>query len=269
MGTGCCRGFCCCCDSEVISPGFQPVVTRVKSPAIQREYSSNSPFTNIYFYTSNPMKLIEGYEDEPLVSLEEALRPFDDKIDQLSYYIKEAKTKCHYPSEHSLTRDESAAIYIYTMKWGHGYESLYDHLQAAWKSEDRSELKPWFKYLRLFKSAFDKLPDAKTEIWQGNLFDKMLTEKLSSNSLYSSMGLCSSSEKEVKEYLEKDGVKQMLLVAYKNVDGKLMTDYTAGNSNQVLVFPGMKLGVSNREIYDTNGSLIFHLTGPTSKYHCC
>ena len=64
------------------------------------------------------MKLIDGYEDEPLVSLEEALKPFDGKIDQLSYYIKEAKTKCHYPSEHSLTHDESAAIYIYTMKWG-------------------------------------------------------------------------------------------------------------------------------------------------------
>jgi len=215
------------------------------------------------------MKLIEGYQDEPLVSLEEALQTFDDEIDQLSHYIKEAKEKFPYPSKHNLSSDESAAIYIYTNKWGHG--CLYDRLQEAWESEDRSELKPWFKYLRLFKSAFDKLPDAKTEIWQGKSFDKTLTEQLSSKSplLFTSMGLCSSSEKEVKEYLEKDGVKQMLIVAYKNVDGKLMTDYTAGNSNQVLVFPGIKLGVSKCEMYGTNVSLIFHLTGPTSKYHCC
>jgi hypothetical protein len=287
MGSGCCGG-----KIEPLPPVPKPVsptvVSRVetpilpvtpkyeeprtKSPPIKREYSAKSPFTNIGISTSNPMKLIEGYEDEPLVSLEEALKPFDDKIDQLSYYIKEAKIKCHYPSEHSLTRDESAAIYIYTMKWGHGYESLYDHLQAAWKSKDRSELKPWFKYLRLFKSAFDKLPDTKTEIWQGKLFDETLKEQLISNSLslYSSMGLCSLSEKEVKEYLEKHGANQMLLVAYKNVDGKSMAIYAAGNnSNQVLVFPGMKLGVSNCEMYGTNGSLIFHLTGPTSKYHCC
>jgi len=262
----------------VVSRGKTPILPvtpkyeepRIESPPMKQEYSSESPFTNISISKRNPLEFIDGYLNEPLVSLEEALKPFDDKIDQLSYYIKEAKTKCHYPSEHSLTRDESAAIYIYTMKWGHG--CLYDRLQEAWESKDRSKLKPWFKYLRLFKSAFDKLPDAKTEIWQGQLFDETLKEQLhdKSFSLYSFMGLCSSSVKEVKEYLEKHGAQQMLLVAYKNVGGKSMIEYTAGNnSNQVLVFPGMKLGLLNCEMYGTNGSLIFHLTGPTSKYHCC
>jgi hypothetical protein len=254
-------------ETPVLSVTPEYEEPRIKSPPKKRKYSAKSPFTNIGISISNPMKLIEGYQDEPLVSLEEALQTFDDEIDQLSYYIKEAKKKFPYPSKHNLSSDESAAIYIYTIKWGHG--CLYDRLQEAWKSEDPSELKPWFKYLRLFKSAFDKLPDAKTEIWQGELFDETLTEKLSSNSLYSSMCICSSSEKEVKEYLEKDGVKQMLIVGYKNVNGKLMTDYTAGNSKQVLVFPGPKVGVSNWEMYGTNDLLIVHLTGPTSKYHCC
>jgi hypothetical protein len=167
MGGGCCRGFCCCCDSEVISPEF---VTRVKSPAIHREHSGMQRFDKISISNSNSLELINGYLNEPLVSLEEALQPFDGKIDQLSHYIKEAKTKCHYPSKHNLTRDESAAIYIYTMKWDH--ICLYDRLQEAWKSENRAKLKPWFKYFKLFESGLDKLPDANTEIWQETLFEK-------------------------------------------------------------------------------------------------
>jgi hypothetical protein len=273
MGAGCC---CCCCgNSDAIVPVPETVVIRdktpirsvtlkdevprIKSSPIRQEYSTMQRFNKIGISTSNPLTLINGYLDEPLLPLEDALKPFDGKINQLSDYIKEAKTKCHYPSEHNLTHDESAAIYIYTMKWDH--ECLYDHLQAAWKSEDRAKLKPWFKYLKLFKTALDKLPNVKTEIWQGTSYDEKLKEQLSSQSLslYSSMGSCSPSEKELKEYLEKRGDTKMILVGYKSINGKLVTDYIANRWKEVMVWPGLKLAVAKYVVDDINGSLIIHL----------
>jgi hypothetical protein len=223
-------------------------------------------FSKVYIPGINPLTLISGYQNEPLVSLEEALKPFDGKIDQLSKYIKEAKTECNRSSKHHLTHDESAAIYIYTMKWKP--RCLYDHLQAAWNSEDRSQLKPWFKYLKLFKSALDKLPDVKTEIWQGKAYDEDTKEKLSSKKkvpLYSSMGFCSTSDNEIKDYLYNNVDTKMILIGYESVNGKSVSGYTAGSLNEVILWPGTKLGVAQCVVIDAKGSMYFHLKGQTGK----
>jgi hypothetical protein len=212
------------------------------------------------------LTLIDGYQNEPLVSLEEALKPFDGEIDGLSGYIHEAKSKCHYPSEHNLSRDESAAIYIYTMRWGPG--CLYDRLHAAWSSKNPAALKPWFKYLKLFRTALDKLPNAKTEVWQGIAYDEHMKDKLNSKSLplFSSMGSCSTSEHEMRDYLHKKGDKKTILIGYESVNGKIVTGYTASNSKEVMLWPGAKVNMA--KVYENdgdNGSLIFHLTAKSGK----
>ncbi|CAF1239492.1 unnamed protein product [Rotaria sp. Silwood1] len=248
MGAGC----CCCCSKkdQRISPEYRPI----------------SQYIQIGIKTTNPLTLIEGYLNEPVLSLEESLEPFNGKIDQLSYYIKEAKMKCHYPSEHNLNHDESAAIYIYTMKWGD--RCLYDHLQAAWNSNDRSTLKPWFKYLKLFKGALDKLPSAKAEIWQGAPFDEKLKDQLSSEplSVYSSMCSCSSSVNEIMDNLQKTAGKKIMLVGYQSVNGKLVTGYTANNLQDAIMWPGTKLGVSKYVMTDAYHSWILHAVKQIGEY---
>ncbi|CAF4092352.1 unnamed protein product [Rotaria sordida] len=292
MGAGC----YCCCKKQATPPPYNPdiyrtktpsirhkpeaVLTRNKTPLVIREPETKLPrnksppiiqdnsamqrFLKPSISTTNPLKLIDGYLHEPVVSLEKALQPFDGQIDQLSYYIKEAKTKCHHPSEHNLTHDESAAIYIYTMKWDN--KCVYDHLQEAWKSEDRSKMKPWFKYLRLFKSAFDKLPDAKEEIWQGTLFDERLIEKLSSKllPLYSCMGSCLPSSNEVKDYLEKHDSTKIILIGYESVHGKSIVGNTANPWSEHILFPGTKLGVTIYNVINANGSLSIHFKALTT-----
>ena len=64
------------------------------------------------------LPLVYGFRSEELVPLETALKPIETQIRQLPHYIKVAKQYCHYPSEHDLSKDESAAIYIYSMEWG-------------------------------------------------------------------------------------------------------------------------------------------------------
>jgi hypothetical protein len=229
---------------------------------MSRENSAMQRFTRVGFSTTDPSKLIYGYLNEPLVSLEEALKPFYGKIDQLPNYIKEAKTNCHYPSKHKLTRDESAAIYIYTMNWGQG--NVYDRLQAAWSSNDRSQLKPWFSYLRLLKSALDKLPIAKTKIWQGIPYRADLKDQLTSKAaaLYSCMGSGSPSMNEIKDHLQKHSSAKIILVGYESVDGRDVTGYTAGSSKEVIVPPGMQLNVAK---WVMDGMVVTGYTAGSSK----
>jgi hypothetical protein len=275
MGTGCCG----CCKSKAIAPSSKPnkyrsiippktIAPKPRSPRIRRELAPMGRFSNVYFPKDNLLSLIDGYLDEPVVSLEEALEPFHGKIDQLTDKIQKAKTKCYHPCTHNLTHDDSAAIYIYTLKWKS--TCLYDHLQAAWYSEDRSQLEPWFKYLKLLKSALEKLPNANTEVWQGKVFDEKVKERLMSNSLplYSSMGSGSPLPNEIKVFHRKKGGTKLILIGYDGVDAKVVTRYTANNVDEVIIWPGTKLGVAKYALTDANGSVIAHLVAQIRKYHC-
>jgi hypothetical protein len=112
---------------------------------------------------------VYGYHSQKLVPLEKALESIQPEIDELPRYIKVAKRYCHYPSEHGLTHDESASIYIYTMEWGD--DTLYRVLNKALRSKNRQALKIWFSYLKLFDTALEKLPTVKEVIWRGVSID--------------------------------------------------------------------------------------------------
>ena len=116
-------------------------------------------------YSFNRLPPVYGYCTEKIVSLEKALEPIQSQIDQLPSFIMIAKEFCHFPSEHGLTKDQSAAVYIYTMEWGD--TTLYRVLNNALRSENRQALKIWFPYLQLFDTALDKLPTVKEILWRG------------------------------------------------------------------------------------------------------
>ena len=239
---------------------------RAKVPR-QPQVSSGSPFANSGVSKTNPLDLIKGYENELLGSLENALTPFYGKIGHLSDYVKEAKKKCHYPSEHGLTRDESAAIYIYTKKWENG--CLYDHLQAAWESNDKSKMKPWFKFLKLFKTAYNKLPGAKDEMWKGKWFDPRLNEELdsASASFYAAMDMFSPSKATIEQSFDDDGFNKKMLIGLQGVGAKEAHDYVANDYYSILVFPGMRVAVFMREEIKDNNSVTYHLNKLSGTYY--
>ena len=104
------------------------------------------------------LKPISGYEHEHLLSLEEACQPLEDIIDsELRQNIIIAKMNSAEP-ENGLTPDESASIHLYTMEWDVREKSLYMILNQTLRMADRGKLRPWFKYLKLFLTAFFKLP---------------------------------------------------------------------------------------------------------------
>jgi hypothetical protein len=104
------------------------------------------------------LKPIAGYECEPLLPIEEACQPLEDVLDhELKQNIIIAKMNSTEP-EYGLTSDELAAIHLYTMEWDEHENSLYMVLNQTLRLADRTKLRPWFKYLKLFLTGIFKLP---------------------------------------------------------------------------------------------------------------
>lgn len=101
---------------------------------------------------------ISGYEKEPLVPLRLACQPLKGILnDELDKFMKQALDNCKTPKD-GLTQDESASIYLYTTEWTIREKSLYYVLNATLRDENRDKLRPWQSYLKLFLTAFYKLP---------------------------------------------------------------------------------------------------------------
>ena len=101
---------------------------------------------------------ISGYERVQVTTLEEACEPLKELFDEkLQHHIAMVKLNSDDPKD-ELSSDESAAIQLYTLEWPEHEQSLYYKLNSTLRSADRNQLRPWFKYLKLFLTAFFKLP---------------------------------------------------------------------------------------------------------------
>jgi hypothetical protein len=110
---------------------------------------------------------IRGFENEPLVSLEEAVQPLIPLLDGIQNRAREAKERCKKPPADGLTVDESASIMLYTMSWNPTNRCFYFVLNETLRSGDRDKLKPWFRYLKLFLTALSCLPSIAGHFFRG------------------------------------------------------------------------------------------------------
>ncbi|CAF1561948.1 unnamed protein product [Didymodactylos carnosus] len=113
---------------------------------------------------------IQGYENVPLVSLEEAVHPLISLVPQIKRMAWTVKQNCDEPLD-GLTADESASIMLYTMEWIPKHKSFYYVFNTALRSENRQKLKPWFRYLKLIVTALSKLPSARRTVYRGVKMD--------------------------------------------------------------------------------------------------
>ncbi|CAF5161688.1 unnamed protein product, partial [Rotaria magnacalcarata] len=176
---------------------------------------------------------VYGYLSEKLVPIETALEPIVPHIDHLPHYIKLAKKHCHFPSEHGLTQDQSAAVYIYTMEWGD--TTLYRVLNKALRSEDRQALKIWFPYMKLFDTALDKLPTVKEAVWRGVSLD-------------------------IGKHFTKIKFPSSTLFLIEAINGKKVSAYTEfQNEEEVILRMGTEFRVKGDPLDQSNGSYIVNL----------
>jgi hypothetical protein len=113
---------------------------------------------------------ISGYEEMPLVSLEEAVEELVHLLPAVQSHAYIAKQRCKEPAD-GLSPDESASIMLYTMGWYPHDKCLYAVLNATLRCADRGKLKPWFLYLRLFIGALNRLPPRRDIVYRGVKLD--------------------------------------------------------------------------------------------------
>ena len=101
---------------------------------------------------------IEGYQNLPLVSLEEAVEPIIALCSDIRRRVYIAKENCQNLSNNILQVDEAASIFLYTMEWKPKSECFYVVLNSVLRNENRNEINPWFSYLKLILTAFTRIP---------------------------------------------------------------------------------------------------------------
>jgi hypothetical protein len=188
--------------------------------------------------TTKRLPPVYGYLTHPLLPLQKALEPISSQIDQLDRFRKIANNECHFPSEHQLTREESAAVFLYTMEWGEN--SFYQVINRALRAEDRSTLKPWFAYLKLFDTAIQKLPTVRMNLWRGVARNISQNYKKGDEFTWWTISSCSTSVDVIKNFL---GANSTLFLI-EAVNGKDICGYTNySNENEVILCPGTRLRV--------------------------
>ncbi|CAF2926762.1 unnamed protein product, partial [Rotaria sp. Silwood2] len=111
---------------------------------------------------------ILGYAEEPLLPLVKACAPLNDILHDLSKYVQLALDETPEEPPDDLTIDESAAVRLYTIEWDKPHRSLYSMLNYTLQTGTREDVRPYFKYLKLFLTAVIKLPClSPLTVWRG------------------------------------------------------------------------------------------------------
>jgi hypothetical protein len=175
---------------------------------------------------------IFGYEDSPLLPLEETLEPIVPVISHVMDYVKTA-TKNYSRHSNLLTPDESAAIYLYSMS-----SPIFSELNKALRAENRHELKRWFAFLKLFITALEKLPSIGETIWRGINCDATLSFVDDDVHIWWSVNSCSKAPNIVQPFLGDNGT----LFAINAVNGKYISEFCANPDEQeVVLMPGSRV----------------------------
>ena len=190
---------------------------------------------------------IIDYAQEPLLSLVDACVPLLSLINDLSLYIQLAleATPIH-PPDH-LTRDESAAIRLYTMEWNNEDKSLYTVLNYTLRATAGENLKPWYKYLKLFLTGLVKLPCAPAQtVWRGvrSNISSQFTEGSAITWWAFSSSTMSLSMLQSDGYLGNTGERTLLSIEVLN--GRNIRDHSwFDHEDEILLLPGTYMVVKS------------------------
>lgn len=177
---------------------------------------------------------IYGYENLPLLPLEQAVEKILPLVPNLLNYVADAKEKCNRSSS-LLTWDESAGVYLYTMP-----KSFFSHLNKTLRDKDRHALKPWFAFLKLMMHALEKLPSIEIDVWRGISTHIGSSFTRESMHVWWSVNSCSTDLKVVECYLGEKGT----LFAIKARFGKDISAFAAIPTEQEIIpMPGSCLYV--------------------------
>lgn len=174
---------------------------------------------------------IFDYQYSPTLTLEEAVETIVELIPKVTDYATKAKKKYYHSS--LLTRDESAAIYLYTVPI-----PFFSSLNNALRNQDRLQLQRWYAFLQLFITALKKLPSTKATIWRGVNYDDTRTYVDDDIHFWWTINSCSMNPNSVQPYVTEGGT----LFAIDAINGKDISAFSAvPDEQEIVLIPGAHL----------------------------
>ena len=218
------------------------------------------------------LRPIFGYACEPLVSLEEACQPLLNIVPHLSSHIFIAKQNSKNPLD-NLTDNESAAIRLYTMEWYDDDDlnsniSLYLYLNESLRTTNRTLLRPWFKYLKLFLTALAKLKIKKNlTLWRGVEGDYSDYYSPGSEIIWWSISSCTTSLNILQSPLYLGDVQMRTIFLIETLNGRSVRNHSQFNDEEeILLFPGSCFQVKSR-LNPSPHLHIIHLVQKIKPFH--
>ncbi|CAF5073565.1 unnamed protein product, partial [Rotaria sp. Silwood1] len=191
---------------------------------------------------------IQGYDEQPLVSLDEAVKPLESIVPQVNHMVWTVKSNCTKPKD-GLSQDESASIMLYTLEWGPPEKPFYTILNENLRSRNRRQLIPWFLYLRLFIHALSKLPPSVHHIiYRGVKMDLVSGYGEGEDFVWWAFSSCTSSLRILENHIGKTGKRTIFNISC-NTASNSAKDISQHSfypeEKEVLLFPARQFKVSS------------------------
>ncbi|CAF1319603.1 unnamed protein product [Adineta steineri] len=230
------------------------------APKFSNEPQHASRFSDL---TSEPRRMLPpilGYENEPLVSLEEAIVPLISIVPEVERMTWTVKQK-HFDGQHGLTHDEAASITLYTMEWTPTHNSFYIILNTTLQAANRNLLKPWFLYLRLIMTSLAKLPSDSNRliVYRGVKLDLSAQYEKGSTVTWWGFSSCTASVGILRneQYLGPSGTRTLFIIDCSSA--KSIKQYSFfPEDDDVLLPPARQFQVTD-SIYSDGGLHIIRL----------
>jgi hypothetical protein len=166
---------------------------------------------------------IEGDDTTPVVFLERAVDPLVHLLPNIQEKVKQAKLNCENPLD-GLSCDESASIYLYSMRWEPHDQCLCLVLNSALHGNNQETLKPWNRYLRLLFTALDRLPSTSITFYQE--MEQDFVENYSKGNVFvcweftsCSLSIAFSQSKQSSDQMRKRTMFEMQCYSAKYIEG--------------------------------------------------
>ncbi len=232
----------------------------LRDDGIQNEQTVNPTIMDRMDDFNMDLSPIVGYAEEPLLPLVKACAPLANILHDLWIYVEMALNETPEEPPDGLTIDESAAIRLYTIEWERPHRSLYSMLNYTLKMANREDLRPYFKYLKLFLTALAKLECVPPlTVWRG------VTQNLSTHFppgtpiTWWSFSSCTTALTVLENNMYLGNTGERTLFSVEVINGRTVRAHSHFvTEDEILLLPGTHMVVQS-QLSPASGLYIIHL----------
>jgi len=209
---------------------------------------SRSITTNFNNNIENNLSPIVGYANMRLLPLAKACVPLVGIVYNISRFVEIAINETPEVPPDGLTIDESAAIRLYTMQWPNPHPSLYSMVNSTLIMPDRTALKPYFKYLKLFLTALVKLKFVPQQtVWRGITKNLSADYPTGKDVTWWRFSSCTTSMPVLENNVYLGNTGPRTLFSIETINGRSIRAHSHFDTeNEVLLLPGTRMIVQSQ-----------------------